>query len=162
IAFSRSDPLIVYAGMGDHTAGYMGTGVLKSTDGGRRWFKVSGDRLPPSTISKVIVHPSDPDRLWLTEFKFLDPASFKSLPGGVRLSTDGGVTWSEPTVRGLPLDLALHPGDPDTLYAAVIDRRDQPTQKAAVLKSVDGGRSWGSILVPAEADLPDHLFGFKI
>jgi hypothetical protein len=46
IAFSPSNPAIVYAGMGDKAGDYFGTGVLKSTDGGQTWFQVNNTSFP--------------------------------------------------------------------------------------------------------------------
>ena len=46
IAFAPSNSSIVYAGMGDQDNGYFGTGVLKSTDAGMTWTKISNSTLP--------------------------------------------------------------------------------------------------------------------
>jgi len=41
IAFSQSNPNIVYAAMGDNDQNYFGTGVLKSMDAGATWARVN-------------------------------------------------------------------------------------------------------------------------
>ncbi|HUP50731.1 MAG TPA: hypothetical protein VNA04_18295, partial [Thermoanaerobaculia bacterium] len=44
IVFAPSDPAIVYAGMGGE---FLGSGVLKSTDGGLTWRRIDESGLPP-------------------------------------------------------------------------------------------------------------------
>ena len=64
LAFSKSNPSIVYAGMGDTKVGYLGSGVLKSTDEGSTWVRVSNSSLPsPGTISKLEIDSANPNRL---------------------------------------------------------------------------------------------------
>jgi hypothetical protein len=64
IAFSKSNSSIVYAGMGDLPGGYLGSGVLKSTNAGQTWTRVSNTSLPsPGTIAKIDVDPTDPNRI---------------------------------------------------------------------------------------------------
>src|SRR5262249_41901939 len=46
IAFSKSNPQIIYAGMGDPYNSYIGSGVLKSTNGGESWVRINNDSLP--------------------------------------------------------------------------------------------------------------------
>jgi photosystem II stability/assembly factor-like uncharacterized protein len=140
IAFAPSNPSIVYAGMGD-PAGYryLGGGVLKSTDGGQTWARVSDDTLPPhGTTSKLLVDPRDANRVYTAQA--FSVVGNSSISAGFYLSTDGGVTWSQ-TLAGSARDLAIHPTSPATLYLGVT-RFEQNASKAGLFRSTDSGQTW--------------------
>jgi hypothetical protein len=68
IAFSKSNPAVVYAGMGDLGNGYFGTGILKSFDGGATWARVSNDSLPPlGTTARIEVDPNNANRVYVLQ-----------------------------------------------------------------------------------------------
>ena len=97
IAFSSSNPSIVYAGMGDgRTNFFTGNGVLKSTDSGRTWTHVSQIGLPDYIETmKLYVDPTSSDRVYLAAYRReLTDAYRTKVSAGFYLSTDGGVTWT--------------------------------------------------------------------
>ncbi len=143
IAFAPSNPSIVYAGMGDVAGGYMGTGVLKSNDGGLNWRRISGPTLPaPGLISNVAVERSNPDRVYITQYSYrVSTGQGEVFASGFFLSTDGGVTWRK-TLTGLATDLVHHPNNANTLYVAVTDKFATTPPSAGVYRSLDGGETW--------------------
>ncbi|HEX8071797.1 MAG TPA: Calx-beta domain-containing protein, partial [Pyrinomonadaceae bacterium] len=148
IAFSRSNPAIVYAGMGDLYNAYLGTGVLKSTDAGQTWTRVSNATLPaPATTAKLEVDPTNPNRVFVVQYTQYGPTCLNSqCAGGVYVSNDGGVNWTR-TFTGLVRDLAFKPGAPGTLYIGV-RRADAPSVGLPGLyKSLDGGANWTFVYV---------------
>jgi|SRR5215213_148427 len=149
IAFAPSNASIVYAGMGDVAGGYMGTGVLKSIDGGRTWRRVSGPTLPaPGLIANVAVEPSNPDCVYVTQYSYrASTGQGEVFASGFFLSTDGGVTWRK-TLTGLPRDLVHHPTNANTLYLSVADKFSPTAPSAGVYRSTDGGESWQIVFTP--------------
>ena len=98
LAFAPSNPDIAYLGGA-------GTGVLRSTDGGRTW---QGAGLPGRTIWSLAVDPQDPQRVFAATDQ----------PGTVRLSTDGGRNWSDASLPGVSgYSLAFFPGPSGGLLA---------------------------------------------
>ncbi|MCA1643759.1 MAG: hypothetical protein LC785_17880, partial [Acidobacteria bacterium] len=156
IAFAPSNPSIVYAGMGDIGNGYLGTGVLKSTDGGASWTRVSqvlgtdctslpafntpGCLPAPATAMNVLVDPSDPNRVYLTQYNYVNTSTNGGFASGFYISTDGGATWRR-TLSGLPRDLVMHPTNPSILYLAM-RRVDTGQQLPGLYKSTDSGLTW--------------------
>ena len=66
IAIAPSNPNVIYAGTGNPTVAtysYTGKGVLKSTDGGVTWTLVGNSTFNRSTISQIVVSPTDPNTL---------------------------------------------------------------------------------------------------
>jgi len=143
IAFAPSNAQIVYAGMGDVAGGYMGTGVLKSVNSGQSWTRISGSTLPaPGLIANIIVDPSDPDRVYITQYSYrASTGEGEVRSSGFFLSDDGGKTWHK-TFTGMPTDLVQQPGSPNTLYLAVRTTFADSPPSAGVYKSVDGGLNW--------------------
>ena len=92
VAVSESDSNVVYVGMGEHAPrGVMthhGDGVYKSTDGGKTWKKI-GLNLTQH-ISRIIVHPKDPDTVIVAAQGALYS---RSKQRGLFKSTNGGKTW---------------------------------------------------------------------
>ena len=142
----------VWLGTGENVGGRhvgIGHGVYHSKDGGKSWKDMGLKK--SEHISKIIVHPEDPNTLWV--------ASQGPLwsPGGERglfKTTDGGKTW-ENTLdinewTGVT-DLVIDPTNPDILYAASWQKHRNVAALigggpgTSLYKSVNGGDSWSKI-----------------
>jgi photosystem II stability/assembly factor-like uncharacterized protein len=147
IAFAPGNPNIVYAGMGDKVSNaYFGSGVLKSTDAGQTWTRVSGSSLPsPGRITKIEVDPTDANRVYLSQFAYRQATGINA-QGGFWYSTDGGINWTK-TLNGLAWDLVQHPTTPGTLYLAmqVVNDGGGGNPTGGVFKSTNYGLNWTRI-----------------
>jgi photosystem II stability/assembly factor-like uncharacterized protein len=143
IAFSKSNPSIAYAGMGDTKAGYLGSGVLKSTNEGRTWVRVSDNSLPSlGTIAKLEIDPNNPGRVYLAQYSSL--AGSKVTSSGLFVSTDGGTKWKR-VLGGAPRDVAIDPHDSRVLYAG-LSRIDKDADPAfGLYRSTDSGDTWANL-----------------
>lgn len=93
IAFAPSNPLIVYAALGDNgTRGRIfGTGLLKSTDGGVNWTRINDATLPESGLAKKIaISPINSDIVHLALFQTQNRTTDVIVTGGYYRSTNGG------------------------------------------------------------------------
>src|SRR5262249_51902889 len=109
LSFSKNNPSIVYAGMGDAKGGYLGSGVLKSTDEGLTWSRVSNNTLPsPGTILKLELDSANPNRLHVAQYTMVAGAKITS--SGVYQSTDGGVNWTK-LLAGAARDVLIDPAN---------------------------------------------------
>ena len=151
IAFSKSNPTIAFAGMGDTKAGYLGSGVLKSTDAGRTWERVSNNSLPsPGTIAKLEIDPANPDRIYVAQYSTVSGS--KIVSSGLYVSTDGGVRWKR-VLDGAPRDVIIHPNDAQVLYAGLsrIDKDNDPP--FGLYRSTDSGATWSNVFTAPQYDL---------
>ncbi|MEM6796521.1 MAG: hypothetical protein AAF725_21290, partial [Acidobacteriota bacterium] len=127
-------------------AGAASGGVFKSSDGGHSW-RPTFDDTPAFSIGSLAVSPSDPNVVWAsTGEPFI--RSNVSMGDGIYRSTDGGESWEN---RGLPLSgrigrLAVHPEDPQVVWAAALGHGYGPSPERGVYKTVDGGESWRRVL----------------
>jgi photosystem II stability/assembly factor-like uncharacterized protein len=143
LAFSKSNPSIVYAGMGDTKLGYLGSGVLRSTDAGKSWTRVSNNTLPsPGTISKIEVDPSNSNRVFAAQYSRL--ADNKITSSGLYLSTDGAVNWSK-KLGGAPRDISIDPSKPQTIYVGLMSIETETDPAAGLYRSTDGGGAWSEV-----------------
>jgi photosystem II stability/assembly factor-like uncharacterized protein len=108
IAFSQSNPSIIYAATGDRDGSdTYSVGIIKSTDGGMHWsstnlnWPINYKRL----VNKVLVHPTNPNIV------------YASTSYGLYKTTDGGSSWVRKRI-GLYKDMEFKPGDPNTIYIA--------------------------------------------
>lgn len=149
IAVAPSDSSVIYVGTGESCIRgdvQTGVGVYKSSDGGKTWDH-SG--LPDSRhISRIRIHPENPDIVYAA---VLGNVFGPSEDRGVYRSTDGGRNWTRSLFvsnRAGAVDLAMDPGDPDILYAAIYQVSRSPWSlisggpDSGLYKSSDGGESW--------------------
>ncbi len=147
IAFSRSSPNVVYAGLGDITyfkqyPGYLGYGVLRSNDAGRTWQRVSDSTLPVGKIEKILVDPSNPERVYagIRSARGDGDTSTETGPG-FYVSTNGGQAWQR-TFNAEITDIAIHARNSDVLFLAARQAFDQPATANAVYMSKNRGLTW--------------------
>ncbi len=126
--------------------GATGGGVWKTTDGGRTWENIS-DGFFGGSVGSISVSKSDPNVIYVG-------GGEKTLRGnvssgyGVWKSVDAGKTWVKsglPKSRHIPR-IAIHPTNPDIVYAGVLGNIYKPTQDRGVYKSIDGGKTWNKVL----------------
>ena len=173
LTVAPSDPKTIWVGTGEaHQSGtsYPGTGVFKSTDGGRNWTNVG---LHDSHhIGKVVVHPKDPNIVYVAA---MGPKYAAGGQRGVYKTTDGGKTFRRVLFAGERVgvvDLVLDPTDNDRLYAAAWDARGH--KKSGVFRTTDAGENWvrlegglldkevGRVAVDASASEPGVVYALMV
>ena len=149
IAVASSDANTVWVGTGEvlmARSSYPGMGVYKSTDAGASWTHMG--LTDSHHISQVLIHPTDPQRVWVAAIGRLYSESPER---GVFRTRDGGRTWQRTLFvneRTGAIDLALDPSNPNVLYASMWDRSrkawgHRPNGPGSgAYKSVDGGETW--------------------
>jgi photosystem II stability/assembly factor-like uncharacterized protein len=154
---------------GEYYFGATGGGLWKTTDSGVTWRPVSDGFFKTSSVGAVAVAESQPDIVYagMGEVQLRGNV----IQGdGIYKSTDAGRTW---THTGLARTMVIsrirvHPTNPDIVYVAALGDPYGPNTERGVFKSVDGGKTWNSVLFRNEktgvADLamdpknPDVLY----
>ena len=149
IALAPSNANILYVGTGEKNSSrssYAGFGMYKSKDAGKSWTSIG--LKGTQHISRIVVHPTDPDVLWVASLGALYTHGEHR---GVYKSTDGGKSWNKTLYvndsTGI-VDLVINPKNANQLWAASWER----TRKAwnfkgngfgsAIYRSDDGGVTW--------------------
>jgi len=152
IAVSDSDPNVIYAGSGEAcirgNISY-GDGVYKSTDAGKTWSNVG---IKDSRhIGKVIVHPTNPDVVFVAA---LGHAYGANTERGIFRTRDGGKTWDKVLYindRTGGIDIVFDPNNPHVLFAAMWEGYRTPWSlnsggdKSGLYRSADDGATWKRI-----------------
>ena len=160
VAVSKSNPNIVYVGMGEHAPrGVMtsyGDGVYKSIDAGKTWQHMGLKET--QHIARIIIHPTNPDIVFVAAQGALFGPNKER---GIFKSVDGGQTWKNVLfVNELTgcSELSMDANVPEVLYATMWHHQRKPEvvisggEGSGVYKSVDGGETWEKI----EKGLPEE------
>ena len=146
LSMDPSDPEVLYAGLWHAyrkpwqlVSGGAGSGLFKSTNGGRTWKEITRNPgLPTGIIGNVGISVSgaNPRRVY---------AMLEADSGGVYRSDDGGDTWSWVNSNRSLRQRAWYytriyadPQDENTVYASNVQFQ----------RSRDGGRTWQNIPLP--------------
>jgi len=120
-------------------------GIFKTTDGGKKWKQMLGDK-KWTGATDLLIDPRNPDVLYAATWQRHRTVAAYLGGGpksGIHKSMDGGKTW-EKLKTGLPggnmgkIGLALSPQNPDVVYAAI----ELDLKKGGFYRSADRGRSW--------------------
>src|SRR6266516_3902227 len=133
-------PLVFYMGA-------TGGGVWKTVDAGLTWEPVSDKFFTAGSVGAIAVAPSDPNVVYVGTGE--SPIRGNVSPGdGMYKSTDAGRTWSKIGLAnaGQIGAIAVHPQNPDLVYAAVLGHAFAPNPTRGVFRSKDGGKAWDRVL----------------
>lgn len=149
LGLAPSNPEVIYAGTGEsnvRNSVSFGDGVYKTTDGGDTWQHVGLD--DTRHISRVIVHPKDPDTAWVAAVGHIFGPNEER---GVFRTRDGGQTWDKVLYLDAfhgAADLDIDPSNPNVLFATLWRFERKPwtmrsgSDEGGVWRSVDGGDTW--------------------
>jgi len=121
LAIAPSAHNILWAGTGEtffiRSMTALGNGAYRSTDGGRSWQHMGLDST--GRIARIVIDPTNPDIVFVCA---LGRAYGPQQQRGVYRTADGGTTWSRVLFVDVNTgcsDLAIDPGDPNTLFAGM-------------------------------------------
>jgi len=177
IALAPSDPSIVWVGTGESKVRndvIDGRGVYVSGDAGHSWrFAGLGN---VGQISQIIVDPGNPQVVYVGA---TGHAWAPNPDRGVFRTTDGGKTWKKVLFVNDSTgaaDLAIQPGNPQVLFAAMWEFRRYPWTlvdggaNSGLYRSTDGGETWkklskglpegplGRMAVAVAPTNPNHVY----
>lgn len=138
IAAAPESPSIVYAGWHARFSAGEAT-VYKSMDRGQTWRQVAKNLPGGLRVLKLLVDPSNPDRVYLLSNK---DRFFTGALNALLRSEDGGVHWTRLAESlGDIWDAALDPVHPQTLYLTTYQVTPS-SWTGTVCKSTDAGATW--------------------
>lgn len=149
VVVHQTDTSVVWVGTGERasrqSSGW-GNGVYRSTDGGESWTHMGLEE--SHHIGRIVLHPDDSDIVFVAAMGHLWGPNEER---GLYKSTDAGETWTRVLAvdeETGAVDVAIDPGNPDIMYAAMYQRRRRPWgfhgggPVSGLYKSTDGGESW--------------------
>lgn len=127
--------------------GSTGGGVWKTTDAGESWQNISDEYFKVGSIGSIEVADSDPNVIYVGTGSDA-PRGNISAGIGMYKSTDSGKSWTHIGLSngGQIGDLAVHPQNPDLIYAAVLGNIFGPNPERGIYRSSDGGETWENVL----------------
>jgi len=149
ITIDSNNSQTIWLGTGENVGGRhtgIGKGIYLSRDGGNTWENKGLKK--SEHISKIIVHPSDTNIVWVAA---QGPLWSSGGARGLYKTTDGGATWKQTMELDEwtgATDLVIDPRNPDVLYVASWQRHRNVAAYmgggpgTALYKSVDGGETW--------------------
>jgi len=151
IAIAPSNPDVIYVGTGEANAGggslaYDGVGIYKSTDAGENWDYIGLEE--SRNVGRMVVDPQNPEVLYVAAMGSLFANGQNR---GVFKTSNGGETWEQSLFVSDStgaIDIAIHPTNSDTLYAAMWERVRRPNRRSyggptcGLYRSFDGGEIW--------------------
>ncbi len=164
IAVAKSNPAILYAGMGEvemRSNVSFGDGVYKSTDAGKSWKHMGLQNA--DAIGTIVVHPQNADLVYVASMgKIFGPNNER----GLFRSKDGGTSWQnilkEDDSTGCA-DIKMDPTNPLILYASMWKAHrtayslSSGGKGCGLFKSLDGGDTWK--LISENPGMPVGLMG---
>ena len=151
VAVSESNPDVVYIGMGESCIRgniMQGDGIYRSGDAGKTWANIGFNRSSGQTISRLRVHPANPDVVFAAVFGNVTSPDEER---GVFRTKDGGKTWQRVLFRDArtaAVDLVIDRNNPDVVYASLWEAYRMSWQMSSggpgsgLFKSSDGGDTW--------------------
>jgi photosystem II stability/assembly factor-like uncharacterized protein len=149
LAIHSANPDLIWVGTGEgnvRNSVSVGNGVYRSLDGGETWSHLGLDAT--ERIHRIALHPADPDVALVCA---MGRAWGENPERGVYRTVDGGATWERVLFvdeRTGCADLAVDPGNPDMVIAALWQYRRTPDffrsggPGSGLYRSHDGGRTW--------------------
>ncbi len=144
LSMDPTAPDILYAAMWEHQrtpfkviSGGPGSGLYKSTDGGRSWKQIHNGLPKEKGKMAIAVSPANPNRVYA-----LIESDSDQDKGGLFVSMDAGASWR--MVSGdnrlvqrawYYIEVFTDPNDENTVYVL----------SAQALRSIDGGKTWERI-----------------
>lgn len=143
-------------------AGVYGHGVYKSTDGGQHWVQKSSGIVPE--LNRQVYEIKLCGNGWLycsVAGRRAGNGVATDLTGGLYRSTDGAETWKRISSDDIfrPVDFAVHPDDPNTLYVAAMDGLGH---SGGVYKTTDGGLHWTRHVPDYDRNVCSYIEGFSV
>jgi len=149
VTLDQSNPNLIWVGTGEpqnrQSSGW-GNGVYKSTDAGNTWRHMGLDAT--KHIGRILIHPRNPDIVYVAAVGDLWGPNEER---GVFRTHDGGETWENVLhidEHTGAIDLAMDPGDPNTIFAAMYQRQrtgwgfNGGGPGSGLYRTFDGGDSW--------------------
>ena len=149
IALSRSNLNIVWIGTGEALmarSSFAGTGVFKSTDGGKTWQNMGLN--DTHHIGKVVIDPQNPDVVYVAalghQYTFNDER-------GIFKTINGGKSWDKVLYisdKVGAVEVVMDPSDNRILYAALWERdrkawnNMESGEESGIYKTTDAGLTW--------------------
>jgi hypothetical protein len=131
--------------------GSTGGGVWRTTDAGSTWENIS-DGFFGGSVGSVAVSTWDNNVIYAGGGEVTVRGNV-SYGYGMWKSLDAGKTWKASGLKDSRhiVRIAIHPKNPDLVYAAVLGDLFKSSEERGVYRSTDGGATWKKILF-ANAD----------
>jgi photosystem II stability/assembly factor-like uncharacterized protein len=133
IAVQQGDSNVIWVGHNQSATAGIPTHIFKTTNGldaTPTWTNVAASQMPTSTVNRITIDTSNPNRVWVVYSGFS--------PNRVWVTEDGGSSWRSISA-GLPqvavFDLKRHPTQINWIYIATAN---------GVYTSEDAGQTWNA------------------
>ncbi|MEO5673164.1 MAG: T9SS type A sorting domain-containing protein [Chitinophagales bacterium] len=123
-------------------------GVFKSSDWLGTWVPIF-DNETTLSMGDIAIAPSDPNIIYAgTGEANGGSGSLTYDANGIYKSADAGSTWTNIGLQNTSITgrVAVHPTDPDIVFAATMGDLYGPTPDRGLYKTSDGGATWNNVL----------------